>query len=524
MKKKLPGHIIRILSLMMVVYYLFLSWVTHRAGFDHSEALFLSEKLRLLFETDEQTLLILGTTFPSIPFLSSIVFSPLGYLFAPIACSILFTVLLFYFILMDFNEDSSFSPRLFLPIVLIIFILHPGIIYSATSGRSNAASFFFFYMVYRSFFKFYQTQTSFYLSMSSIFLSCLIFCNFNFIWLLIAFFPFIVLVSLEGLKISKDQPPMNQYFEAINIRSQRRKLTNRTVAIYIVIFMLPFGAAGLFYYLNNTHAANGVYFLSSQYANWRVTGLDFIDGLLEQFADTNLRYQTQLVFQGYALLLTPLLIGTLFFFRGKLYETFTVISPFIWMSVILLSARYYLTIEYYLFLLILAFTILIFKISSRHKKGVLYPVLIIATVLNIGTGILYFKRTNDVLETQFYSVLTNSKTWFEPRTESENARIARFINEIADEGNKVLLDDAAAYTIVPYLESLKKVVLPLQESFVTVVENPPLGARYMVVAKRVNKLHNYTVLNAYNLALMQKRINLQPLMLLETDNWVVYSM
>ena len=81
--------------------------------------------------------------------------------------------------------------------------------------------------------------------------------------------------------------------------------------------MLPFGAAGLFYYLNNTHAANGVYFLSSQYANWRVTGLDFIDGLLEQFADTNLRYQTQLVFQGYALLLTPLLIGTLFFLEGN---------------------------------------------------------------------------------------------------------------------------------------------------------------------------------------------------------------
>jgi hypothetical protein len=86
-----------------------------------------------------------------------------------------------------------------------------------------------------------------------------------------------------------------------------------------------------------------------------------------------------------------------------------------------------------------------------------------------------------------------------------------------------LIDDAAAYGIMAHLPSLQGLILPLQKSFVTVIENPALVASYMCIAKRNNRLHNTTVLNAYNIIEMKERIGLKPVRVFETENWIVYS-
>jgi len=95
-------------------------------------------------------------------------------------------------------------------------------------------------------------------------------------------------------------------------------LTNRTLAIYIILFLLPLGAVYLFRLLNQVHAGNGSYFLTSQYANWSVTGTESlgniftntnpITGKPTNYIGSNVIAQTQIVFQGYILLLTPLLV------------------------------------------------------------------------------------------------------------------------------------------------------------------------------------------------------------------------
>ena len=265
----------------MLVYYILLAWVIHRTGYEHSEALFHAEKIKLLFEADENTLLTIGTTFPSVVFLSSVIFTPFGYPFAPVLASITFTSLLFFVLVNDFSK-SSLPRRVFIPMLLLLFVFHPGLIYAAASGRGVAAIMLFFYLVFRSLFRYYKSQTTFYLSMASIYLSCLVFCDFNFIWLLFAFFPFIFLVSLDGLKINREQPPIIQYFETLNNRSQRRKLVNRTVAIYIIIFLLPFGALYLFRTLNFYHAGDATYFLTSQYANCMLQVVNLSEALLVQ--------------------------------------------------------------------------------------------------------------------------------------------------------------------------------------------------------------------------------------------------
>lgn len=522
--------IIRIFTLLLLVYYMLLAWLTHRTGFEHSEALFYSEKVRLLFETKENTLIILGTTYPAVAFLLALVFSPLGYLYAPIAASICIAALLFFVICRDFNKHSKVPPAIWMPLVIGSFLLHPGLIFAAISGRSVAVSLLCFYMVFRSIFRYYENQTTFYLSMASLFLTMLIFCNFSYIWLLISFFPFIVLIALEGVKVFKEQPPISQYYESVNNRSLRRKLGNRTASIYLIIFMLPLGAIYLFRTLNEAHAGSPDYFLNSQYANWRVTGSVMIDKLLnvnkineeEVVIGSNVLKQTQIVFQFYILLLTPILIAAFYFYKGKLYELFTILSPFLLIGILLIGARYYFTVEYYLMFFILGLITISYYVRRETSFALKRNIILIAGVLNILTGIYYFIKSNDPQERKFFNALIQYEKWQGERTKSEDAQVAAFIEDIADKNNKILIDDAAAYEILAHIKTFEGVVLPQQQSFVTVVENPALVVRYMCIAKRHNSKHNYTVLNSYNLEQMSLRLLIKPLLMFETENWVIY--
>ena len=115
--------------------------------------------------------------------------------------------------------------------------------------------------------------------------------------MILSFFPFIALISVDGIKVSKDEPPIFQYYQALNIRSLRRKLANRTVSLYLILFLLPLAAYYLFRMLNAAHAGNPTYFLSSQYANWRVTGTSPLNTIIELTNGKNVAKQTQLIFQ-----------------------------------------------------------------------------------------------------------------------------------------------------------------------------------------------------------------------------------
>ena len=522
MNKFIEKYINGTLAIILLVFYLVLAWILHRTGYEHSENIFIAEKIKLLFDSSENNLVTLGTTFPTIVFLSSLVFTPFGYLFAPILASIALTVMLYYTLLKDFKESSKLPDFVYIPLVTLLFFLHPGLIYAAISGRGVAAIILFFYFLFRSLFRYYRTQTTFYLSMASIYLTCLVFCDFNFIWLLLAFFPFIVLVSLEGLKINKEQAPISQYFESVNNTSQRRKLTNRAVAIYIILFLLPIGALLLFGYLNNTHAGNGDYFLNSQYANWHVLG-DVSIGNIIINDHTNVSYQSQLLFQFYVIALNPLLLLTFFYFKGKLYEFFTLIAPFILLAILIINSQYYFMIEYYLVFLILALVGLSFYANKQFNKKITWFLVFIVALLNVFTGIYYFKRTNDEEEKKFFKCIRDYKHWLKEKDYSEDYQVAQYISNVADINNKVLIDDAAAFQIVAHLKTLEGIELPINKSFGTVIENPVSGVKYVCIAKLSNKLKNYTVLNTYNLNQMEARGQFVTELVFDTPNWSVYK-
>jgi hypothetical protein len=519
---QLTNNQIRIISLLLVLHYIVLAWLFHRNGYEHTERLFYAEKLKLLFEYKENTLLTLGTTFPTTVFLVNVLFSPFGYLFAPIASTIVIMSFLFYFMAVDIR-DSALPGKTMFFCLLLLFVFHPQFIFSAVSGRNIAAIMLSFYLLFRSLFNYYRSQTTYYLSLASIYLATLIFSEINFLWLVLSFLPFVVLVSLEGIKVAKDEPVVFQYYQALNNRSLRRKLVNRTVALYLVLYLLPLGAIYLFRTLNESHAGDPTYFLSSQYANWRVTGTASITKILEQGSQGNLMKQTQIVFPLFTIFLAPLFIAALLFFKGKLYELFTILTPLIFFSIVLIDAQYYLTTEYFIIVIVMAFVALSYTGQVRFTKRISSAILLGSTVLTILGGIYYFKETSDFEEKDFYAVLTSPSEWIKPKKASEVKIIAEYISSVVSSKRPILIDDAAAYPIVAHLPTLEGLVMPMQQNFVTVIENPVLSVEFICVAKRVNRLHNFTALNAYNLNIMTERLELKPSRVFETENWIIYS-
>ena len=343
----MPKNLTKILTILLIVFYVIIAWLLKRDGFEHSSGLFYSEKLMLLFQAKDNTILTLGFTFPSLVFLSALLFVPFGYLFAPVAASIVIIALLFYMIVEEFKL-SKFSYKLYVPLVFALFSLHPMFVFAAVTGRKNAIIQLFAFLIFRSFFRYFKQPVTYHLSMASLYITCFIFSNYDFIWLILAFFPFIFLVSLDGVKTATTDSPIFQYTEMLNNRSLRRKLANRTASLYLIIFLLPLIAVVLFRALNAQFAGSATYFIDSQYANWRITGNRIATNLMIDPVRNNFLFQSQIVIQGFILFITPLFIAALILFKGKLYELFTVLSMLFYYSLMLLDYKYTLSMGYFL--------------------------------------------------------------------------------------------------------------------------------------------------------------------------------
>jgi hypothetical protein len=520
----MPKQLPKILTVFLIAYYVCISWLLKRHGFEHSSGLFYSEKLLLLFNAKENTILTLGFTFPTTVFLSALVFVPFGYLYAPVASSLVMMAALFYLIIDEFKTVSKFSWKLYLPLIFLFFILHPMFLFAAVTGRKNAVIALVAFLIFRSFFRYYKQPITYHISMASLYIGCFIFSNFEFIWVMLAFFPFIFLISLDGLLIARSESPLFQYYEALNNRSQRRKLANRTAALYLVIFLLPIMAVILFRSLNSQYAGSPTYFLDSQYASWRITGNQRISNVETVAGRDNFIYQTQIVLQGFILFLTPIFIAALVLFRGKLYELFTILAMLLYYSFLLLSYKYTLTLGYYLLFIPIALVTICYYGISKYSLNLSSWIFGVSGILTIVMGFYFFNHTDNEEEYIFAREMnTVYKNFSGPRTYSESEQVAEYIKTIASDEKKILIDDASAYTIVVHIGNLNGMILPHQKTFVTIVENPIRFVKYMLIAKQDNPTQNLTVLNEFNLIKFQTGKGLRTVLMYETKNWAIYQ-
>jgi hypothetical protein len=520
----MPKQLPKILTIFLILFYVLISWLLKRHGFEHSSGLFYSEKLLLLFNAKENTILTLGFTFPTTVFLSALFFVPLGYLYAPVASSIVMMVALFYLLIDEFKTVSKFSWKLYLPILFLLFTLHPMFLFAAVTGRKNAVIALVAFFIFRSFFRYYKQPVTYHIAMASLYISALIFSNFEFVWVVLAFFPFIFLISLDGLLIARHESPLFQYYEALNNRSQRRKLANRTAALYLVIFLLPLMAVILFRSLNSQYAGSPTYFLDSQYANWRITGNQRIVTVETLVGKANFIYQTQIVLQGFILFLTPLYIAALVLFRGKLYELFTILAMLLYYSFLLLSYKFTLTLGYYLLFIPIALVAICYYGTSKYSLRTSSWIFGVSAILTIGMGYYFFMHSDSEEDAVFSREMkTVYKNFGGPRIYSESEQVAEYIKTIISPDRKILIDDASAYTVVVHIGNLDNMILPHQKTFITIVENPARFAKFLLIAKLANPTQNLTVLNEFTLVKYQQQKGVRTLLMYETKNWAIYQ-
>jgi hypothetical protein len=190
----------------------------------------------------------------------------------------------------------------------------------------------------------------------------------------------------------------------------------------------------------------------------------------------------------------------------------------------LLDYKYTLTLGYYLLFIPIGLLAICYYGTSKYSIRSASWIFSVATILTIGMGFYFFIHSDNDEEYQFEmemkGILDN---WKGPRVLSESELVANYITSIVSDKDKMLIDDASAYGIVVHKGNLNGLILPHQKSFVTIVENPAVAAKYILIAKRDNEMHNQTVLNDYNLQQMKVSKNLRTLLMYQTPNWAIYQ-
>jgi hypothetical protein len=506
------------LTVILIIYYLVAAVYLNNLGYYNHESLFYIEKTRIVFDGVGARLKVMGLTSPMIPFMATFFFTSISYTLAPALASAIGTGMLFYVIAGTLikRRDDDF----FMYLLLAIFLFHPGILYTAASGKSTYLVLIFFFLFFLNLLKFYRSNTTFHVSIASICLVTLIFCDYKFVWLTLFFLPLVLTITIHSLNLG-EQESIFRLFLSFNSPSLRRKLVNKTFALYIILFALPLVAVLCYKLLNLTHASDLNYFSESPYATWNV----LIDKLSFDQQTTNSNYQIpeiSLLLSARVLLFCPMILIAIYLFRESTYQILTLLTPFAFIEFLHLKYdKVYLAYQYYMIFIVLAFLCVMFKSQTVKNQKSFRVLLALSVIAQLYSG-WYFLKTSPIAEDRnFLSVLTNRT---EDQTQSDNADVAGYLNSLPDDAH-ILMDDATAYGVVAFVESAKirSLTMPYQDNFLSGVESPDKAADYIVIATAKNLVTGYTQLN--NRYLTSIRRTLPQLIfkkVYETENWIVY--
>ncbi|MDB5128137.1 hypothetical protein [Mucilaginibacter sp.] len=514
---KLTGTIfLSILAFILVIYYLVCGIYLNNLGYYNHESLFYIEKSKIVFEGLGNRLKVMGLTSPILPFYATFLFNIFSTTLAPVLASAVGTAALFYIIATTvakrLNDDG------YIWLLLILFLFHPGIIYTAASGKSIYLVLIFFFLFFLNLFKFYRSNTTFHVSIASLCLVILIFCDYKFIWLTLFFIPLVLSITINSLNLG-EQESIFRLFISFNSPSLRRKLINKTFALYIILFSLPLAAVLCYKLLNLTHANDLNYFAESPYATWNV----LIDKLSFDQLTTNTNYkipETSILLSARVVLFCPMILIAMYLFRESTYQVLTILIPFAFIEFLHIKYdKVFLAYQYYMIFLILAYLCVIFKAHTikNHKS---FKILLLLTVLVQLYFGWYYLRTSSIAEEQnFANAFFNRQ---QDKTQADNVDVANYLNSLPTESH-VLLDDAIAYGIVAFTHDIKPVIIPYESNFLSALESPDKYVDYIVVATAKNIVSGYTQLNEKYIFSVKRTIpNVNFRKVFETDDWIVY--
>jgi len=515
---KLPKlNYLIVITVLLGIYYLVCGVYLNKLGYYTPESLFFIEKTRVIFEGIGNKLKLVGLTSPLLPFYITFPFTSISAELAPVMASATGTSVLFYLLARKLTEKVK--DDFYLVLLLLLFLLHPAILYVASSGRAVYLSLIFFYVFYVNIFKYYKANTTFHISIASICLVILIFCDYKFIWLTLFFIPLVFSIAVHSLNLGEKES-IFRITQSFNSPSLRRKLINKTFAMYVIMFSLPMATVLCYKLLNLTNANDLDYFHESPYATWTVLA----ERLNYEMLVSNINFKSpdvSLLISVKVIFICPMMLLAIFMYRDSNYQILTLAAPFAFIEFLHIKyEKVSLEYEYYLMFVVLALLAVVLKIHTIKNKRLFKSVMAAIVLVQIGTGFYYIKNSPVADEKNFISMLLNRTV---DARQDENKDMANYINGLPDNA-KILADDAIAYPIIAFTYNIKSLTLPYQESYLSAIETPWDYDNYILIATAKNKVNAYSMLNPrYGpIASMAGTNKLQ--LVYSTQNWALYRL
>lgn len=506
-----------LITVFIAVYYLFLGIYLNRLGYYNHESLFFIEKSKILFEGLGNRLKVMGLTTPILPFYGAVFFSWINPQLAPVMASALGTALLFY--IMAATLIKRTNDDYYLLLIIILFIFHPGLLYSACSGKSIYMVLIFFYLFFFHIIRFYTSNTTFHISIASICLVILVFCDYKFIWLTLFFIPLVLFIATQSLNLGEKETIFRLY-QSFNSPALRRKLVNKTFAIYVILFILPLASIMIYKMLNLTHANDLNYFIESPYATWTVLSDKITFEQATSFSHYHSSQISPIVTASIALF-CPMILLAIYLFRKSTYQILTIAAPFAFVEFLQIKYdKIFLSQEYFMIFLVLAMLAVILKVHEAKNKIGMKILLSFLIVFQLITGYIFLNKSFLSEEQEFSKILFNPTPVDQ---QSDNMEMADYINSLPTNA-QIMVDDAIAYQVVAFTRHVQRLTMPYQESYLSSSEAPEHYVNYILVATDQNLLTGYTQLNSRYLPAIKKsdsRLSLQKVY--ETGDWVLYK-
>ncbi|HEY8929109.1 MAG TPA: hypothetical protein VIM55_07960 [Mucilaginibacter sp.] len=511
-----------LITILLAIYYLVCGIYLNHLGYFSQEAMFYIEKARIVLDGSGNRLKVMGLTAPIIPFYTSFLFSFSAWtaMIAPIIASSICTAILFLMIASPLMKRAK--DDFYLLVLIVVFTLHPGMLYAACSGKSIALVLIFFFMFFFNLLKFYRSNTTFHVSIASISLVLLIFCDYKFIWLTLFFIPLVLSITIKSLNLG-EQESIFRLFISFNNPSLRRKLVNKTFALYIILFVLPLACIVCYKLLNLTHAQDLNYFSESPYATWTVLA----DKLSFDQLSTSTTYhipETSILISARVLLFCPLILVAIYLFRNSTYQVLTLLTPFAFIEFLHIKyEKVFLVHEYYLVFLVLSLLCILYRAQVIRNQTILKTIVGVLTLVQLYTGYIFLKNSSIFEEQNFITVLFNRTN---DTHQQENKELAEYIHSLPADSH-VLVDDAIAYPVVAFAKNkddLSRYTLPYQGAFLSAIEAPARYDDYILLATEKNEVTGFTQLNNKYVPVVKKANSALKLhRVYETNDWVLYK-
>jgi hypothetical protein len=515
--KRIKTVYLVIFTVLLAAYYLIIGIYLNKAGYTNQESLFYIEKAQIIFSGEGDKLRIMGLTSPILPFYIVVFFTLISNTLAPVLASGLGTAVLFYTMassMVKRNKDSFYFYLL-----VAVFVLHPGIVYTACSGKSIYLDLILFYLFFLNLLKYYNSNTTYHVSVASLIFVMLIFTDYKLIWLSLFFVPLVLSISLHSLNLGEKES-LFRLFMSFNSTSLRRKLINKTFSIYTIIFLLPIASVLIYKMLNLTHADDLNYFIDSPYATWNI----ITDKLEYSMTDTLAQYdisELSILVSLKALIFCPLMVLAIYLFKQHTYQILTLLTPFGLIEFLKIKyEKVNLTYEYYLLFLILALLCIIFRVRFIKNQSALKICLAAVIAVQCYIGYVFLNKSAIKEEKNFAVALKRENT---DRVEQESYDLAGYIKHMPDD-TRILADDAVAYAIIGYTNNIHRYTVPFQNNYLSAVEAPDKYNGYVLIANSSNPMLGYTQLTeAYLESIRNKNSALRLTKVYITDNWTLYK-